>query len=147
MLARHLQWFSTVPRDTGGEGEDRAAAYIAAELEAAGVPVTLHEFDAYLSYPREASFRSVTPTACEFQCVTHSFARSTAPAGLTAELVLVEDGHFARARGKIAFVDGLATPVTILQASQAGCAGIVFANQDRFIHNMSCSRIFTSYSR
>ena len=40
------------------------------------------------------------------------------------------------ARGKIALVDGLATPVTILQASQAGCAGVVFANEDRFIHNM-----------
>jgi hypothetical protein len=135
-LARHLQWFSKVPRDTGGEGEDRAAAYIAAELEAAGVPVTLHEFDAYLSYPREASFRSVTPTAQDFECLTHSFARSTGAAGLAAELVLVEGGRFAPARGKIALVDGLATPVTIFQASQAGCAGIVFANEDRFIHNM-----------
>ena len=32
--------------------------------------------------------------------------------------------------------DGLATPVTILQASQAGCVGIIFANEDRFTHNM-----------
>ena len=47
-LQRHLDWFSRVPRDTGGEGEDRAAAYLASELEAAGVPVTLHEFDAFL---------------------------------------------------------------------------------------------------
>ena len=37
-LHRHLEWFSHVPRDTGGDGEDRAAAYLAAELEAAGVP-------------------------------------------------------------------------------------------------------------
>jgi len=135
-LARHLSWFSRVDRDTGGEGEERAAAYIAAELEAAGMPVTLHEFDAYLSYPREASLRTLTPTAREFRCLTHSFVRSTGPDGLTAELVLVNDGRFAAARGKIALVDGLATPVTILQASQAGCAGIVFANEDRFIHNM-----------
>ena len=48
----------------------------------------------------------------------------------------MEQAQFAAARGKIALVDGLATPVTILQASQAGCAGIVFANEDRFIHNM-----------
>ena len=48
----------------------------------------------------------------------------------------MEQAQFAGARGKIALVDGLATPVTILQASQAGCAGIVFANEDRFIHNM-----------
>ena len=48
----------------------------------------------------------------------------------------MEQAQFAAAAGKIALVDGLATPVTILQASQAGCAGIVFANEDRFIHNM-----------
>jgi N-acetylated-alpha-linked acidic dipeptidase len=136
VLQRHLEWFSTVDRDTGGEGEDKAAAYLAAELEASGVPVTVHEFDAYLSYPREASFRTVTPTVQDHRSVTHSFVRSTGPAGLTAELVAVHDGRFDDARTKIALVDGLATPVTILQASLAGCAGIVFANEDRFIHNM-----------
>ena len=91
-LARHLEWFSHVPRDTGGDGEDRSAAYLAGELEAAGVPVTMHEFDAFLSYPREAAFRTLAPASHEFQCVTHSFVRSTGPGGLSAELVLVEHG-------------------------------------------------------
>jgi len=135
-LARHLEWFSHVDRDTGGEGEDRAVAYLVAELEAAGVPVTVHEFDAFLSYPREASFATLTPAAQSHRAVTHSFVRSTGPEGITADLVPVTDGDFTRARGQIALVDGLATPVTILQASLAGCAGIVFANEDRFIHNM-----------
>ncbi len=135
-LARHLEWFSTVDRDTGGEGEDKAAAYLAQQLAADGIPVTMHEFDAFLSYPREATFRTVTPAVQDHRCVTHSFVRSTGPDGLTADLVFVEEGRFAGARGKVALVDGLATPVTILQASQAGCAGIVFANEDRFIHNM-----------
>jgi hypothetical protein len=135
-LAGHLAWFSQVPRDTGGEGEERAAAYIASELEAAGLPVTIHEFDAFLSYPREATFRTVTPSSREFRCLTHSFCRTTGPEGITGELVVVEGGQFGHARGRIALVDGLATPVTILQASRAGCAGIVFANEDRVIHNM-----------
>lgn len=135
-LQRHLEWFSHVPRDTGGTGEDRAAAYLVSELEAAGVPVVTHEFDAFLSYPRQASLRAVAPATGEFRCVTHSFARSTPAAGLESELVFVTGSRFDSARGKIALVDGLATPVTILQASQAGCAGIVFANEDRFIHNM-----------
>ncbi|MDH4065436.1 MAG: M28 family peptidase, partial [Acidobacteriota bacterium] len=135
-LQRHLEWFSGVPRDTGAEGEDRAAAYLAAELDSAGVPVTVHEFDAFLSYPRQASLRVTSPATHAFPCVTHSFARSTAPEGLAGGLVLVEGSRFAEARGKVALVDGLATPVTILQASQAGCAGIIFANEDRVIHNM-----------
>ena len=135
-LQRHLQWFSTVPRDTGGDGEDRAAAYVAAELESAGVPVVMHEFDAFLSYPREASLRVTKPATRAFRAVTHSFAQSTPDPGLHGELVLIAGSGFDPARGKIALVDGLATPVTILQASQAGCAGIVFANEDRVIHNM-----------
>jgi Peptidase family M28 len=135
-LQRHLEWFSNVPRDTGGDGEDRAAGYLAEQLESAGVPVLMHEFDAFLSYPRHASMRVMEPTAREFRCVTHSFAQSTAADGLRGELVLIAGSEFGAARGKIALVDGLATPVTILQASQAGCAGIVFANEDRVIHNM-----------
>jgi hypothetical protein len=136
VLWRHLQWFSGVPRDTGGEGEDRTAAYLAAELESAGVPVVVHEFDAFLSYPRQASLCVVSPDPHEFRAVTHSFAQSTPPAGLERELVFVTGADFGPARDKIAFVDGLATPVTILQASRARCAGIVFANEDRVIHNM-----------
>jgi peptidase M28-like protein len=135
-LQRHLDWFSHVPRDTGGEGEDRAAAYLATELEAAGVPVAMHEFDAFLSYPRQASLRLADESRPAFRCVTHAFTRSTGPEGLEAELVFVTGAAFGAARGKVALVDGLATPVTILQASQAGCAGIVFANEDRVIHNM-----------
>jgi hypothetical protein len=96
----------------------------------------MHEFDAFLSYPRQATLRTTAPAAHDFRCLTHSFVRSTGPQGVTAEVVFVEGGRFADARGKIALVDGLATPVTILHASQAGCAGLVFANEDRFIHNM-----------
>lgn len=135
-LQRHLEWFSAVPRDTGGAGEDRAATYLAAELEAAGVPVVMHEFDAFLSYPRQASLRLAGDPTSTFPCVTHSFARSTGTEGLSGDLVFVSGSAFDAARGKIALVDGLATPVTILQASQAGCTGIIFANEDRVIHNM-----------
>ena len=135
-LQRHLEWFSRVPRDTGGEGEDRAAAYLAAELHAVGAPVTVHEFDAFLSYPRAPSLRTLGAHAREFRALTHSFVPSTPVEGVTAEVVRAADGRFDDARGKIALVHGLATPVTILQASRAGCAGLVFANEDRVIHNM-----------
>jgi N-acetylated-alpha-linked acidic dipeptidase len=135
-LDRHLDWFAGVHRDTGGEGEDRAAAYIAETLAAFGVPVTVHEFDAFLSYPRLAAFRTIDPAGEDLRCVTHSFVRDTGPDGVTAEVRLVADGGFQSARGAIALVDGLATPVTILQASRAGCAGLVFANEDRVVHNM-----------
>src|SRR5262245_45712256 len=96
-LERHLEWFSGVPRDTGGGGEGRAAACLAADLEAAGAPVTVHEFDAFLSYPREASLRLADGALREFRCVTHSFVQSTSNDGLVGELELVSGSAFGAA--------------------------------------------------
>jgi hypothetical protein len=130
ILQRHLEWFSRVRRDTGGAGEDQAADYVAAELRAAGVPVTLHEFDAFLSYPIRATLDVLAPERMQLRCLTHSFARSTGPDGMVTDLVHLADGDVNRGAGRAALIDGLATPVTVLRASKAGCAAVIFANQD-----------------
>jgi hypothetical protein len=135
-LLAHLQWFAQVRRDTGGPGEARAAEYIADQLRAAGVPVQVHEFDAYLSYPIRATLEVLAPTRMQFPCLTHSFGRATGPDGVVADLLYLDDGDMNRGAGRACMIDGLATPVTILRASRAGCAAVVFANQDRVIHNM-----------
>jgi N-acetylated-alpha-linked acidic dipeptidase len=149
-----VAWFGRVRRDSGGPGEDQAAAYIAAQLGAAGMPVTsdgpvrIHEFDAYLSYPISATLEVVTPEGHQIRCLTHSFARATAPGGLEAGLVFLGDGadplslDMEGAAGRAALVDGLATPVTVLRASQAGCSALVFANKGHAIHNMICTTIW-----
>jgi hypothetical protein len=147
-LYTDVEWFSHVRRDTGGPGEEQTADYIVAQLEAAGVPVTTNEFDAFLSYPVSASLEVLAPETREIRCVTHSFARSTGPEGLVADLVYLGDGDGAGALGldravaKAALIDGLATPVTVLRASQAGCAAMVFANQGHAIHNMIVTTIW-----
>ena len=135
-LLAHLKWFADVRRDTGGPGEARAAEYIAEQLRAAGVPTQVHEFDAYLSYPIRATLEMVEPTRKEFPCVTHSFGRATGPDGLVADLLYLNDGNSDRGAGRACLIDGLATPVTILRASRAGCAAVIFGNQDCVIHNM-----------
>ena len=141
-LQKHLEWFSAVRRDTGGVGETQAAEYIAAELKAAGVPVTLHPFDAFLSYPIRATLDVQSPEPMSLRCLTHSFARPTGPHGLITELVAVKDGDVNAAAGRAALIDGLATPVTVLRASRAGCAAVVFANQDFMLHNMIVTTIW-----
>ena len=141
-LHADVEWFSHVRRDTGGPGEEQTAAYIAAQLEAAGVPVTVHEFDAFLSYPVSASLAVLEPEEAEIRCLTHSFARSTGPEGETAGLVYVEEDALDQAAGRVALVDGLATPVTVLRASEAGCAAIIFANEGHAIHNMICTTVW-----
>jgi len=135
-LYEQVTWFSQVRRDTGGPGEDRAAEYIAGQLRAAGVPVTVHEFDAYLSYPIRATLDVLAPEAVQIRCLTHSFGRATGPEGTIADLVYVEDGNANRGAGRAALIDGLATPLTILQTSKAGCAAVIFANEGHVIHNM-----------
>lgn len=135
-MAEHLTWFSKVRRDTGGPGEDQAAEYIVNQLRTWGLPVTLHEFDAFLSYPIRATLEVLEPERRVIRCLTHSFVRSTGPDGLIADLVYLDDGNTNRGAGRAALIDGLATPVTILRASKAGCAAVIFANQDRAIHNM-----------
>ena len=54
-LSRHLDVSAGIRRDTGGPGEDQMVDYIVRMLQADGVPVTVHEFDAFLSYPRSAA--------------------------------------------------------------------------------------------
>ena len=141
-LQRHLEWFSQVRRDTGGAGENQAAEYVAAELRAAGVPVTLHEFDAFLSYPIRATLEVLEPERMQLRCLTHSFARSTGPGGMITDLVHLDDGDVNRGAGRGVLIDGLATPVTVLHASKAGCAAVVFANQDFMLHNMIVTTIW-----
>jgi len=141
-LERHVDWFSQVRRDTAGPGEDRAAEYIAGELRAAGVPVTVHEFDAFLSYPIRATLEVLEPERRQFRCLTHSFARATGPDGLIADLIALEDGALHRGAGRAALLDGLATPVTVLRASKAGCSAVIFANQDVMLHNMIVTTIW-----
>lgn len=136
-LNAHLDFSAGVRRDTGGPGEDKMVDYIVDTLRRDGVPVQMHEFDAYLSYPRRASLETIEPHHETFHCLTHSFAKSTGPQGVTADVVYVPaDGDLRQAAGRVALLDGLSSPIKILQASQAGCAGVIFANAEWFIHNM-----------
>ncbi len=135
-LRADLEWFAEVRRDTGGPGEAKAAAYIADRMRDAGVPVTVHEFPAYLSYPIRATLDVLEPEPTSLRCATHSFGRDTGLDGVVADLVYLPDAEVTRAAGQAVLIDGLATPVTILRATRAGCAAVIFANQDRVIHNM-----------
>jgi hypothetical protein len=141
-LRRHLEWFAGVPRDTGGPGEDRAAEYIARELRDAGIPCTVHQFEAFMSYPGPAALRVVEPEGQAIPCLTHSFAWPTGPEGVTAELAVPADGALDQAAGCFVLVDGIAAPLTVQQAMKVGCAGVIFVNPERSLHNVIISTIW-----
>lgn len=142
-LDRHLDFFAGVRRDTGGPGEDKVVQYILDTLRQDGIETRLHEFDAFLSYPRHARLQTVDGEAMEFRCLTHSFAASTGGQGRIAEAVVVPpDGDIRHAAGRFALIDGLASPIKVLEASRAGCAGVIFANAEWYIHNMVTTTIW-----
>ena len=141
-LRQHLTWFSQVRRDTGGAGEDAAAGYLAEQLRAAGVRVEVHEFDAFLSYPRQARLQVLGSDGFEPACVTHSFTRATGEGGLRGPIRYLPTQDFRSAAGEIVLVDGLCTPITVLEASRAGVAAVVFGNQGDVVHNMIATTIW-----
>lgn len=141
-LAGHLKWFAQVRRDSGGPGEEQAADYIRRTLESAGVPVQMHRFKAFLSYPRSASLQVDGAGGFKPACVTHSFAKSTPPEGISGRVTHVRDGDFSSAAGKIVLVDGLCTPITVLEASRAGVRALIFANEGEVPHNMIATTVW-----
>jgi N-acetylated-alpha-linked acidic dipeptidase len=141
-LQRHLTWFSQVKRDTGGSGEEAAAAYIASQLEAHGIPVTMHQFDAYLSYPRTAKLEVLSPEPHTLTCVTHSFAASTPEHGLTLNLVPGAHVDMSGVAGEAVLIEGLCEPGPVYHHSQAGSGALIFANRDSMIHNMIATTIW-----
>lgn len=141
-LRDHLEWFAGVRRDTGGPGEDAAAQYIAGQLNSSGVTVRVHEFPAFLSYPRSAQLELLGDEAVNLACVSHSFTQPTPAGGVTGEVTYVPSGDLKGAAGKILLLDGLCTPITVLEASKAGVKAVVFANQGEVVHNMIATTIW-----
>lgn len=135
-LDAHLDWCAGVRRDTGGPGEEKMVRYIMDTLAKDGIPSTIHEHDAFLSYPRQAMLEVLSPERTELLCLTHSFATSTDPNGLIGDLAYLPEKNMGQGAGKISLVDGLAMPIEVLEASQAGVKALIFANADWYLHNM-----------
>lgn len=92
---RDLEFLCAIDRTSGTEGERRAMEYIAASLRAEGIPIDVHAFDAYLSYPIEGRITVVAGSGLPdvLAAKTRAFSGNTPADGLTAEVVYVPGGH------------------------------------------------------
>lgn len=141
-LARHLDVSAGIRRDTGGPGEEEMVRYIVDTLAESGVPVTVHEFDALLSYPRSAVVEVLSPERFQVRALTHAFAAPTGPNGRQGSLAVVPDKDMRKAAGRIGLVDGVAMPIEVLNASREGLTALVFSNPDWYLHNMIVSTVW-----
>jgi len=132
-------------RLSGSPEEREAFAYVERQLREAGLRTQLLEHDALISLPLSATLRIVDSDPDEIPCITHSFAVSTPPGGLSAEAVHAGGaGDLSTVRGKIAVADGLAIPNAVSRLQAAGAAGIVFLNHDPVVHEMIVSTVWGS---
>jgi hypothetical protein len=133
-------------RLSGSPEELRALQAAEAQLAAWGFRTRLLAHDGYISLPGPAQLK--VAGLGELECITHSFAVSTPPGGLVAELIDVGAGADAdwerpKVRGRIALVDGLATPDMARRANLAGSAAQIYIN-DEHIHEMILSPVWGS---
>ena len=106
-------------RLSGSEEEAHAFDYLETTLKGFGLAVQRYEHDALVSWPGTASLEILGSPPEQKACITHSFAASTPPGGLEAEVADAGGGSFGPdVRGKIALVDGLAMPVRARAAEE-----------------------------
>jgi len=143
-MMAHLKVFDRWTKYSGSPEELESLKYVEAEMKAYGFATTLILHDAYISLPGAASVRVGDET---LTCITHSFSRSSPPAGVSAKLVDVGAGDEAGFAGKdvrgcIVLVDGIANPGVSRRASRAGAAGQLHVSPHRYVHEMCISPVW-----
>ena len=143
-------------RPSGSPGENAAIDAIVATLEANGVPVAVHELDAYASDPVSAS---VTIPGTDFAPGAITMAYSASSEGTVGEVVdmgalsdlprlevgtgerLVIEGEDFGAdlpdlTGKVAIVDGQPRNLPTIAMERMGAAAIVFINPEERLNDL-----------
>src|SRR4051794_544845 len=144
-LWRHAATLAQWEKISGTEGEREATGYLRGELAALGFEVGVYEFESLLGWPEEATLEVAGAHPESVHAITHSFVPSTPAEGLEAEVAYVGEGEGAdlasRVQGRIALVEGMASPAKVLRANRAGAAGLVFIQEDR-LHDMCVSPVW-----
>ncbi|MBA3890782.1 MAG: M28 family peptidase [Gemmatimonadaceae bacterium] len=90
---RHLERLVEWDRTSGTQGEFDAVDYIVRTLESYGLPVTVHEYRAFLSYPEHGALTVVHGDATsEIRAKTRAFSATTSAEGVSGPLVSIKGG-------------------------------------------------------
>jgi N-acetylated-alpha-linked acidic dipeptidase len=155
---KHIEDLSRIDRVSGTPGEREGLEYICRILKSYGIRPEVHEFNAYISIPGKTQLEVVSPERKEIHAITHSFAVSTPPAGVEAELAYVKPweggdnpllstvdaGNYQQAnvKSKIALVDGTASPTKVYAAQNAGALAQIHISTEPIPHEMIVTTIW-----
>lgn len=135
---KHLEQLCQWDRNTGSEGEFAAVDYVKGVLESYGLPVTIHEYRAYLSYPEAGGLMvEFGGEQQEIPAKTRAFSANTPPEGVRGEIVSIKGGTNMfkadnavneitpeRVAGKIVLSES-GSRATMLAAKDAGATGYI----------------------
>lgn len=90
---QHLEKLVEWDRTSGTQGEYEAVDYVKSVLESYGLPVKIHEYRAYLSYPVSGGLSvQLDGETVELKAKTRAFSANTPPEGLSGEIVSIKGG-------------------------------------------------------
>ena len=141
-LKAHIDYLCSLGEKLAGTKEEaRACQYIADRLTEAGLEVTVHEFESYVSHPISASFSAFSPEKIDVEGVGVSFGLSTPEQGFSGEVIHVGSGTAAEyngknVEGKIVLVDKLPSPERTVNAVKHGAAAMVAMSEGHMRHKM-----------
>jgi Iap family predicted aminopeptidase len=145
-LWQHAKTIAQWERVSGTPGERAALEYCRRCLIEYGFRTNVYEFEALLGWPKEAQVELRFPVRQPVNAITHAFVPSSVPEGIEGDMVYVhagEEADFARhdVAGRIAMVDGLASPMKVLRAQKHGVGALVFVAPAR-LHEMCVSPVW-----
>lgn len=152
-----LEKFATLVRESGSEDEREAADFIVRRLEEEGVPHRLHHPSLYLSLPREAELKVVSPINKEFRVKTPSFSFSTGDEWIKGGMIFVPTGYATgiadifggkiqqgteNLEGKVVLTEGFPMPGKVAEFAELGVKAAVFISPGEHIHEGICTSIW-----
>lgn len=152
-----LEKFVTLVRESGSEDEREAAEFIARKLEEQAIPYRVHHPSLYLSLPRGAELRVVSPTNKEFRVKTPSFSVSTGDEWVSGEMSFISTGYATGIadifggkiqqgsedlEGKVVLTEGFPMPGKVAEFADLGVKAVVFISPGERIHEGICTSIW-----
>src|SRR5690606_9205979 len=90
---KHLEKLCEWDRSTGTEGELAAVDYVRSVLESYGLPVTVHEYRAYISHPIKGGLEvEIGGDKQTIAAKTRAFSANTPAEGVSGALVSIQGG-------------------------------------------------------
>jgi hypothetical protein len=145
---RAVEKLGSLVRTSGSPEEREGFEHIMGELDAAGIPYTLHEPVCFMSMPLGATLRVAEDGGKSYRAKSAVMSISTDGEEITGELVYVPstgarggdlfggnvDFDRSAVAGKIVISEGMPSPAKVLDAMKAGAIAGIFVHPGTYIH-------------